>query len=686
MTSEQQKNIFRMAAIVYGRSAKGVSLNKSYQKVVDDALFCYGKGSISLTDLIVYINSHYGLLYSSKEIVDLVTGRDSSEKYHTYYEREELIISLTVEYKNKLTLICQEKTLYNYIDEFFDCGVENENRDKGKEIILRFLYDMFTSNLEGYKLILQEKFNAATDNTSFTDEEKEVINGFLYWPNDNKNKAIFDLAGFALEYCMMTNKKNTSLNTQNLKNKSFFIDTNILYRAIGLNGDNLKTRAHLFLSKFNDVGEELVISQSTYVEFVDSVDYYIGKIDKSLRPRVNSNVLMEFIDEDSVYLYYCKWRIGRVNCDPNYFRDWIMSEFNTLCDQYEITREVNYPYVREDKKTELDELASSIYSYSVDKPITSAIYDAENVLWVEEKRKGCMDDIYQAKAFLLSSDNSLRRWDYQRNSNRVPIVMSPNQWLSIILHYVERTSDDYKSFVSFLTLTIKREVLPIEKLSLIVTGISQTTSDIESQQYLVRNFIERKTFDEVESMSDDELEESAEVFAKSELESRIEGLEERQKESEIALNRTRQALSDTKNELKRVKLSKGKELEQAKASLSIVNKEMKQFENDNVELRAQLQKNKLSLWRGFKIAYGVVVILLALFACLMVFLWKDCWWNYFNKFVVFLDGNKESVAFSLGQAIVVLPLSVIAYGGRMIKDAIDTDDLEKRRFLWTSKK
>ena len=89
----------------------------------------------------------------------------------------------------------------------------------------------------------------------------------LNWPNDGKNKAVFDLAGYALEYCMMTNRKNTSLNTQNLKHKSFYIDTNILYRAIGLNGDGLKTRAHLFLSKFKEVGEKLILSQSTFVEF-----------------------------------------------------------------------------------------------------------------------------------------------------------------------------------------------------------------------------------------------------------------------------------------------------------------------------------------------------------------------------------------------------------------------------------
>ena len=79
--------------------------------------------------------------------------------------------------------------------------------------------------------------------------------------DEGKDKAIYDLAGYSLEYCMMTNQKNTSLNIQNLKGKSFYIDTNVIYRALGLNSDNLKVRTHLFLSKFKEVGESLVISQ-----------------------------------------------------------------------------------------------------------------------------------------------------------------------------------------------------------------------------------------------------------------------------------------------------------------------------------------------------------------------------------------------------------------------------------------
>ena len=102
-----------------------------------------------------------------------------------------------------MTLTCQAKTLYDYIVQ------EPVDEGKEKELILHFLYDMFTSNVEGDKLILQEQYDAATASTYYSDEEKSIINGFLNWPDNNKNKAVFYFASHPPEYCMMTKKKTT---------------------------------------------------------------------------------------------------------------------------------------------------------------------------------------------------------------------------------------------------------------------------------------------------------------------------------------------------------------------------------------------------------------------------------------------------------------------------------------------
>lgn len=688
MTGEQQRNIFRMAAIIYGRSSQSASLNKSHQRIIDDALFTCGKSSITLTELIVYIDKEYGFLYSVEEITDIIIeGRDAKQMYYCYPENNDIVVSLTAEYKNKLSFVCGQKTLYDYIDEYLTLySIES---DAAKELILRFLYGMFTSNLEGYKLILREGRNyLANENSIYTEKEKEIINNFLNWPDEGKDKAIYDLAGYSLEYCMMTNHKNTSLNVQNLKGKSFYIDTNIIYRALGLNSDNLKTRAHLFLSKFKEVGEFLVISHSTYLEFIDTIDYYIGKIDNSLRPRVNSKVISEFINEDSIYHYYHKWCIGRVNRDTKYFKDWIMSEFDSLCKKYEIVHETNYPYNREDKLDNIKEYTSGILQSDTEKPETSAEYDAENILWIEEKRKGYGDDIYQVKDFLLSSDNKLRRWDYLRNTNRVPIVMSPNQWLNIILHYVERTSDDYKSFVSFLTLTVRTASLPIDMLSTIISGIAEATSDMEQQQSLVRNFIERNTFDDMDKMSEAELQCDAKEFAMTELEKRIVELESIQQNQINELVQTRKIIEETQNTLDEVIEDNANERRKIEQERDEEKQAKEVAEKDAADLRKELNFTKLKTWKTKKITIWAIVLLISIACCVLVFIWQDKDWNFMAMLVNRIDTLNSESTKQYGSAIITFPIIVLGYAVRMIIDAIDVDEYNKQnlRMFWNSKK
>ena len=422
-----------------------------------------------------------------------------------------------------------------------------------------------------------------------------------------------------------------------------------------------------------------MISQSTYLEFIDTIDYYIGKIDNSLRPKVQSRVISEFISEDSIFHYYHRWCIGRVNRDTSYFKDWIMSEFDSLCKKYEITHEINYPYNKDEQKDNISTYVSGILQSDLEKPETSAMYDAENILWVEERRKGCSDDIYQAKAFLLSSDNKLRRWDYLRNTHRVPIVMSPNQWLNIILHYIERTSDDYKSFVSFLTLNVRTNALPLDLLSVIVSGIAETTSDIEQQQTLVRNFIERNTFDEMAKMSTENLENEAKEFAKTELEKRIEELESKQKGQEQKLAQAHKTIQDAKN------------------SLDNVNKELKNIEHQrNEEKRAKeaaeeenarLHKTILKSWKIKKITIWAVIMIIAIVCGLLIFIWKDKSLNFMAALVSWIDGLGDTSAKQYGNVLVGLPIAVFCYACRMIKDAINVKEYNKQslHMFWDSK-
>lgn len=427
--NNQKKNIFRLSAILYSKTNNVVSNKSIVRKVIEDAIYCCGQEIISLSNLISYINSNYALLFSETEITKIVTDDKSKDRFIYSYKDGELLISLTQSRKNKVTINCQQKTLIDYIEDYLNASNCNVQRSEKRNIILQFLYNVFTSNIEVFKRLLNDGVQSLQALQDYSASDRKLINEFLYWNNDHKNKAIFDLANYSLEYCMLTNSKNTNFQLQNLKNKNFYLDTNILYRAIGLNGEELKTRTLLFLSKFNSVQENLYISRSTKKEFEDTISFYIDKLGRKKGYKLNSKVILQYISKDSVLHAYHKWSLNRVNNSLEYFRLYLLAELDSLCKKYNIKKDDVYPYDAEKSEEILSKYKIEIQKSCTDKTSLTAEYDAQNILWVESKRGDCSNNLFDTKNYFLSSDKSLYFWDYSRIQSQIPVVMPPSQWI-----------------------------------------------------------------------------------------------------------------------------------------------------------------------------------------------------------------------------------------------------------------
>ena len=109
----------------------------------------------------------------------------------------------------------------------------------------------------------------------------------------------------------------------------------------------------------------------------------------------------------------------------------------------------------------------------------------------------------------------------------VPAVILPSQWMSILLRYLGRSKDDFKSYVSFLNIRNRESVLSNEKLTLIIESVFELTTNIEQADGIVYNIINSKFLEENLESTDSEIKEKVKEIAKSELESRIEDNEKR---------------------------------------------------------------------------------------------------------------------------------------------------------------
>lgn len=482
---ENKNNIYRVAAVLYASCNYDISLRQVYRKIIEDALLKLDK-EVEIGELSVFIESQYSLLFSYDEIQRTLTDNKYKENFSIVPIVDGCKYKLSEKRKSILLSKNPAKTLPEYVDIY--TSINGLSKHSG-ECILRFMYSMYTSNLDSIQRMLYTKrIENIVPNENFTDEESDIINGFLDWDVEEKNIAIFNVSSYAIEYCMITNKKDSGISLANLRKKKFYLDTNIIYRAIGINGEDRKKRTHQFLNKLLSFDSEFYITRQSDIEFEESINIYIKKLRKADSPAISSKVYTEYVTYDDIWRYYHLMAASRVNFTVDLFNAYLKSEYKSLIEKYHVIIEDDRNNIA--SKEELESMASQIRGVSESKTFTTALYDAKNIKWIESKRDGRERTIFDAKHFLISSDGGLRYWDSHFYSKNVPIVIQPSQWLSIILRYAERTSDDFKSFVCFLNIKSREEKLSDEQIHAVLSGIAEMTNNVDQQRNLLEMIID----------------------------------------------------------------------------------------------------------------------------------------------------------------------------------------------------
>jgi predicted nucleic acid-binding protein len=673
MTTELNKSeLFRLAAVLYADNNYEVSTRVINRKVLDSALLDCDNNDLTIHKIIDYIEDKYSLLIGESEINDIIEKYPDS--FLTNYHKDSKTICLSPKRRGNLESKIKKNNIDTYINLYIlDKGGKEESI---KKTLYDFLYHMFSINTASFQKLFDSKKDISTlislQDSNFSTEQIDIINDFLNWDNTDKNKAIFDISSYALEFCLLTNKKgNSNLRLNNLKNKAFYLDTNVIYRAIGINGYDRKKRTSTFLNKFKEAGENLYISSITDEEFRNSIKFYIDKLKSAISPKSSSKVFLEFRSLKDIHSYYHNWRKDKTNSNLDLFQAYILSEYQTFIEHFNIKLDYNKPYDLDDKETDeyIKDLISGINNSKPEGKrnyYQSTLNDAENILWIEEKRDGKVENIFDTKYFFISSDNQLRKWDYYRGF-KTPIVLLPSQWMSILLRYFDRTKDDYKSFVSFLNLRNNEKVIEGEKLNLILTGISEMTSNVEQQRYLVSHLIE-KDFEGIitSNSSDSEIINKSKEFAKTLLEKQVSNLSKKVENLEIETTKKEQIIGST------IKTAKSKKIHNKELGneLTLAEKSNKKLIKENTEL---IIEKGISKWRRILLLYiPLSLLLIALYILALFF--DDSNINIGRKILNHIDSQTSESTKNLLNTLFYLP---IAAAGWMLWQSVNKFNNEK---------
>lgn len=400
------------------------------------------------------------------------------------------------------------KLFSNIIDEYMEVFNINEKYsiEMVKNLIHKFLYNCIGENISVLVSIVEGEYEVSNGAVAgFNNEERKIINDFLDWKDEQKNKILFQLISFSVDYSRLTVKKDSRQFSNLLMGKVFYLDANIFFRLMGINNLKRKETTQKFISKCREQKIKLLYTNITKLEIFDSIDYHIKELKKftsSYRGEgaaLNKALEHENI-EKSFFAEYYHW--ARTNDSFGRFSDfkqYLISQFYRCCEGIECE------YV--DEISVADELVSSLMEKKQQRSgYENVVYDVKNLTHIKEKRRknnGEKVD-WNTKYYLISADHKLVEWVDEKYSPRNPIAVLPSVWYSLMLKLNGRETRGYESFIEFVKLKYIQDV-DVSGFNRVINIICEKTSNGELQDRLLDEIFDgNKQNNKLGDMSEEE--------------------------------------------------------------------------------------------------------------------------------------------------------------------------------------
>ena len=405
----------------------------------------------SLKDIHDIIEKCSDLEYTLEEIDAIIC---SQSQYFCIDDKDKISLSSTgFEFARELS---NKKTILHFLRKF--SSIPDYNFDitfkEITDIVYKYFYSRFEEDFSAISKILQKEPVLVIEDERFNDNEKEVINAFLSWDNDEKNKCVFDTLSLAIDFCYLTNKEDS--NQFIFEDWDLYLDTNLFFRLVGLNNANRmqlldrfvvqarKAKVHLKYTSFTE--KEIILTLSNKIDILESFckDYSI------IAPSAAKKLLLDSVPFD-LYCDYYEWI--KKNPLRNYaaYKKDLIQKCRRKLSEFEKDDEC-VSFFEQPRNYEIGQLRKSLQECAEKKSDVTCQHDINNILHLRERNKS-----KKAKCCFITADHNVVKWA----DNVFPmenLAALPSVWHSLFLKYCGRTTtQDYEAFCKFISLPIKRE-------------------------------------------------------------------------------------------------------------------------------------------------------------------------------------------------------------------------------------
>ena len=259
------ETLYRTSAVIFADSNLDSRKTETIRRKFVESVFVEKQNAkLTIQEIGVEVESYLEIYLDDMEISNIVKNNDffveelGPSKMQNKY-------NLKPERYNHLHNKSQD-TIENVVNRYLLVIKDTTNTpDSIRDLLNRYLYALMNTNIIAYSQVInpssqnKERTNGRIEYSTFSEKEIDIINGFLSWKDTEKDKELFKLISCCIEYAIAINNAKENALIESFRNKVFYIDNALIYRAIGINGETRKQRTLSFIRKCRESGQSLRI-------------------------------------------------------------------------------------------------------------------------------------------------------------------------------------------------------------------------------------------------------------------------------------------------------------------------------------------------------------------------------------------------------------------------------------------
>lgn len=466
----EKKDFLRLSLILNDNQA--ATFKSKLQRLVVEVLREHYGAGMTIQEIVTSLNDDFSLEFTADEIADIIKSDDKN--FVLKHQETDQILNkydLSISSYSKASERSEGISLTQLINEFLSEKQQDLSMQQAEDLILRFLFFEFNEDTENLLNYMNKSASFAIPNDNFSDDEKIFIDSFLTWDNYNKNKFIFNALSSSIDYCMITAQRDTRLIKNMFFNKTFYLDTNMIFRLAGINKQERQLNALAFIKKCNEVNITIKYTNLVEEEIENTIEYYVDILAKTLAsnqyisPEAYALMSNNSVNDD-FYKEYVLWVKDTANVAGNYsaFKMYLKKKIHKTLKNFEFEA----IHVYNNRYKNFGELTSSLDEYKRKNNRTpshqSIQTDINHYLFLKEKNgNSAHSSFIDLNSYMITEDRYFVGWTKEYYPKTVPMVMLSSLWYSILLKFTSRTENDYVSFSQFIKFNLQIECKPFDK-------------------------------------------------------------------------------------------------------------------------------------------------------------------------------------------------------------------------------